>query len=378
MKKVLTIFGTRPEAIKMAPLVNLLAADENFELLVAVTAQHRVMLDQVLELFSINPDYDLNIMKEGQDLFDITSNALTGLKSILTDLKPDVILVHGDTSTTLAAALGAFYCKIPVGYVEAGLRTYDKNAPWPEEINRQLTTKLATWHFVPTEQNRKNLLKEQIEEDKICLTGNTVVDALFWVLKKIENDFELQQKIEVQLEEAGLNLDDLDGQYILITGHRRENWGDNFENICRALKALASKFPNVNFIYPVHLNPIVREPVFKILGNLRNVNLINPVRYEAFVWLIKKCYLILTDSGGLQEEGPSLGKPVLVMRNTTERPEAVLSGTAILVGTTEDGIYSSVSKIISDVAEYKKMSKAHNPFGDGSASLKIRDFLRSV
>ncbi|RUO62650.1 non-hydrolyzing UDP-N-acetylglucosamine 2-epimerase [Pseudidiomarina insulisalsae] len=373
--KVLLAFGTRPEAIKMAPLVKAFEADPRFEVVVAVTAQHREMLDQVLALFEITPDYDLNIMKAGQDLYDVTSSVLLGMRSVLAEAQPDLVLVHGDTATTFAASLAAFYARIPVGHVEAGLRTHDLYSPWPEEANRQLTGRLALWHFAPTERNRRDLLAEQVNDASILVTGNTVIDALQWVTSKIESSTELREAILAKLASAGLSVDLSDKRYVLITGHRRENFGQGFENICSALRSLAEAHPDVHFVYPVHLNPNVQKPVKSLLGGVDNVHLIEPLGYEPFVWLMQKCYLVLTDSGGVQEEAPGLGKPVLVMRDTTERPEAVDAGTVRLVGTSESAIVSSVSSLLTDNDAYAVMSRAHNPYGDGKACERICEFL---
>ena len=369
--KVLLAFGTRPEAIKMAPLVKALQADSYFEVVVAVTAQHREMLDQVLALFEITPDYDLNLMKSGQDLYDITSGVLLGMRSILQKEKPDIVLVHGDTATTFASSLAAFYARIPVGHVEAGLRTHDLYSPWPEEANRQLTGRLAKYHFAPTERNRNDLLAEQVPDESIVVTGNTVIDALHWVINKIDTDQELKQSIQRQLTKAGLTVDLHDKKFVLVTGHRRENFGQGFENICEALKQLATTNPDVHFIYPVHLNPNVQKPVRQLLAGLDNVHLIEPLGYEPFVHLMQQCYLVLTDSGGVQEEAPGLGKPVLVMRDTTERPEAVDAGTVKLVGTDVAMIVKEVSELISNEQAYAVMSRAHNPYGHGKACEKI-------
>lgn len=375
--KVLLAFGTRPEAIKMAPLVKALESDSRFEVIVAVTAQHREMLDQVLSLFEITPDYDLNIMKAGQDLYDVTTSVLLGMRDVLAEAQPDLVLVHGDTATTFAASLAAFYARIPVGHVEAGLRTHDLYSPWPEEANRQLTGRLTKWHFAPTERNRRDLLAEGVNNETILVTGNTVIDALQWVTAKIEHSVELKASISEQLAKAGL-VDDLSGKrYVLITGHRRENFGQGFENICSALKSLATDYPDVHFVYPVHLNPNVQKPVKTLLGGLDNVHLIEPLGYEPFVWLMQNSYLVLTDSGGVQEEAPGLGKPVLVMRDTTERPEAVDAGTVKLVGTSVDAIVSNVSTLLSDKAAYTEMSRAHNPYGDGKACARICEFLKT-
>ncbi|MFC0444262.1 non-hydrolyzing UDP-N-acetylglucosamine 2-epimerase [Pseudidiomarina halophila] len=373
--KVLLAFGTRPEAIKMAPLVKALQADPFFDVCVAVTAQHREMLDQVLALFEITPDYDLDIMKAGQDLYDVTSSVLLGMRDVFAAAKPDLVLVHGDTATTFAASLAAFYARIPVGHVEAGLRTHDLYSPWPEEANRQLTGRLARWHFAPTERNRRDLLAEQVADDAILVTGNTVIDALQWVTQKISASDTLREAILSQLSEAGLTVDLQDSRYVLITGHRRENFGQGFENICSALRLLAVEHPDVHFVYPVHLNPNVQKPVRSLLDGLDNVHLIKPLGYEPFVWLMQNCHLVLTDSGGVQEEAPGLGKPVLVMRDTTERPEAVDAGTVRLVGTSVDAIVSSVTSLLIDADEYASMSRAHNPYGDGHACARIRSFL---
>ncbi len=373
--KVLLAFGTRPEAIKMAPLVKVLESDPAFNVVVAVTAQHREMLDQVLELFEITPDYDLNIMKSGQDLYDVSSAVLLGMRDVLKESQPDIVLVHGDTATTFAASLAAFYARIPVGHVEAGLRTHDLYSPWPEEANRQLTGRIAQWHFAPTARNRRDLLAEQVNENQILETGNTVIDALQWVTQKIESSDELKAAISEKLQQAGLTTSLSDKRYVLITGHRRENFGQGFDNICSALKQLAESYPDVHFVYPVHLNPNVQKPVRSLLADLSNVHLIEPLGYEPFVWLMQNCQLVLTDSGGVQEEAPGLGKPVLVMRDTTERPEAVEAGTVKLVGTAADTIVSEVSRLLSDDDAYAVMSRAHNPYGDGKACERIRDFL---
>lgn len=373
--KVLLAFGTRPEAIKMAPLVKVLESDPAFNVIVAVTAQHREMLDQVLELFEITPDYDLNIMKSGQDLYDVSSAVLLGMRDVLKESQPDIVLVHGDTATTFAASLAAFYARIPVGHVEAGLRTHDLYSPWPEEANRQLTGRIAQWHFAPTARNRRDLLAEQVNENQILETGNTVIDALQWVTQKIESSDELKAAISEKLQQAGLKTSLSDKRYVLITGHRRENFGQGFDNICSALKQLAESYPDVHFVYPVHLNPNVQKPVRSLLADLSNVHLIEPLGYEPFVWLMQNCQLVLTDSGGVQEEAPGLGKPVLVMRDTTERPEAVEAGTVKLVGTAADTIVSEVSRLLSDDDAYAVMSRAHNPYGDGKACERIRDFL---
>lgn len=375
--KVLSVFGTRPEAIKMAPLVKALEADDFFTAKVAVTAQHRQMLDQVLELFEIVPDYDLNLMKSGQDLYDVTSGVLLGLRDIFKDFQPDLVLVHGDTATTFSASLAAFYQKIPVGHVEAGLRTGNLYSPWPEEANRLLTGRLAFWHFAPTVRNQNSLISEGLPSEHIVITGNTVIDALQLVVQKISNSLELQAKIQLTLKDAGLEVDVSDKRYVLVTGHRRENFGEGFESICSALRSLAANNPTVHFIYPVHLNPNVQEPVKRLLGGLENVHLVKPLGYEPFVYLMQHAYLVLTDSGGVQEEAPGLGKPVLVMRDTTERPEAVEAGTVRLVGTDAELITNEVQHLLDDEKLYQQMSHAHNPYGDGTASIKITSFLKN-
>lgn len=370
MMKVLTVFGTRPEAIKMAPLVKALDQDNRFDSSVCVTAQHREMLDQVLELFSITPDYDLNIMKPGQGLHDIAASILTKLRVVLQESTPDVVLVHGDTATTFFAALAAFYEQIPVGHVEAGLRTGNLYSPWPEEANRQLTAVLTKWHFAPTENSKNNLLKENIALENITVTGNTVIDALFLAKEKIDNSTELQQELDSQFTFLNHNK-----KMILVTGHRRENFGEGFESICESLSSIAKSYPDVQIVYPVHLNPNVREPVNRVLADTDNIFLIEPLQYLPFIHLMNLSHIILTDSGGIQEEAPSLGKPVLVMRDTTERPEAVEAGTVKLVGTDQNNIVSAVSQLLDDENEYKKMSFAHNPYGDGKACQRIMDAL---
>ena len=363
--KILTVFGTRPEAIKMAPLVQQLNAHPNIDARVCVTAQHREMLDQVLELFEIKPDYDLNIMKPGQTLTDITSNILKGIESVLQECKPDAVLVHGDTTTTLATTLAAFYQQIPVGHVEAGLRTGNLYSPWPEEGNRKLAGAVAHWHFAPTAQSQNNLLSEGVKEERILVTGNTVIDALLEVKEKLEQDENLQSQFANQF--SFLN----NGKVILVTGHRRESFGGGFERICEALAQTAKQFPNTHIVYPVHLNPNVREPVNRILNGITNIHLIEPQDYLPFVWLMNRSDIILTDSGGIQEEAPSLGKPVLVMRDTTERPEAVAAGTVKLVGTDTDTITNAIAELLTNELAYETMSKAHNPYGDGQASQRI-------
>ncbi|EPO1787904.1 non-hydrolyzing UDP-N-acetylglucosamine 2-epimerase [Cronobacter turicensis] len=370
--RVLTVFGTRPEAIKMAPLVHALAQDPAFDTRVCVTAQHREMLDQVLHLFSIVPDYDLNIMKPGQGLTEITCRILEGLKPILTEFHPDVVLVHGDTTTTIATSLAAFYQRIPVGHVEAGLRTGDLYSPWPEEANRTLTGHLAMYHFAPTELSRQNLLRENIPEARIFVTGNTVIDALIAVRDRVMADEPLRLRLETQYPFL-----DGDKKMILVTGHRRESFGEGFEQICRALADIAAQNRDVQIVYPVHLNPNVTEPVNRILGHVENVVLIEPQEYLPFVWLMNHAWLILTDSGGIQEEAPSLGKPVLVMRETTERPEAVEAGTVRLVGTDTQRIVTEVTRLLHDEAAYQAMSHAHNPYGDGQACERILHALKN-
>lgn len=376
MKKILIVFGTRPEAIKMAPLVKEFQKyPDTFEIRVCVTAQHREMLDQVLDLFEITPEYDLNIMKSGQDLYDITSNVLLGIKSILNDFKPDIVLVHGDTSTTVTASLAAYYHRIKVGHVEAGLRTNDIYSPWPEEVNRQVVGVIASYHFAPTQESKYNLLKENKKEEDILVCGNSVIDALFLALKKIENSQELQQKILYQLSVNNYQLQN-DKKIILVTGHRRESFGQGFINICEALMQIALDNPEVDIVYPVHLNPNVQEPVQKILGNIKNIYLIEPLSYEKFIYLMKASYFIITDSGGVQEEAPSLCKPVLVTRNTTERPEAISSGMVKLVGTSKNKIVQECSLLLNNENIYTKMSQGSNPYGDGKACEKIINFLK--
>ena len=376
MKKVLLVFGTRPEAIKMAPLVKAFEQEASIESKVCVTAQHREMLDQVLNVFEIVPEYDLNLMKPGQDLYDITANVLLGMKGILGDFKPDIVLVHGDTTTTSATSLAAFYQKIKVGHVEAGLRTKDIYSPWPEEANRQITGILASYHFAPTTTSRGNLLREGKDEAAILVTGNTVIDALFLALDKIENNKELKSDIIKNIN-TQYKLDD-SKKLILVTGHRRENFGQGFINICEALKTLALNNSDIDIVYPVHLNPNVQKPVNKLLSSVSNVHLIAPLQYEAFLYLMSKSYFIITDSGGVQEEAPSLGKPVLVMRDTTERPEALDAGTVKLVGTNSGMIIKEAQMLLDDDVEYEKMSKAHNPYGDGKACEKIVEFIKEI
>lgn len=412
MKKIMLVFGTRPEAIKMAPLVKTFAQfPETFETIVCVTGQHREMLDQVLHIFDITPDYDLNIMKQGQDLYDVTARVLLGMRDVLREAQPDVVLVHGDTTTSTAAALAAFYQQIPVGHVEAGLRTHNIYSPWPEEMNRQLTSRIATYNFSPTPLSRQNLLEEKVDEQSITVTGNTVIDALYWVVDKIKCDENLSAELKSVLAEAGYDIDRLgnnknsDGgnncqllivncqlprRLVLITGHRRENFGDGFIQMCTAIRDLAEKYPDVDFVYPMHLNPNVRKPIQEVFvgldklslgegwGEAANMFFIEPLEYLSFVYLMEKSTLVLTDSGGIQEEAPGLGKPVLVMRDTTERPEALEAGTVKLVGTNHDKIVSEVSRLLDDAAYYDAMSKAVNPYGDGKACERIVNFIKTI
>ena len=388
MKTILLVFGTRPEAIKMAPLVKKLQSQsEQFRTVVAVTGQHRQMLDQVLHIFDIIPDYDLNIMQANQDLYDVTSRVLVGMRDVLKEVHPDVVLVHGDTTTSTAAALAAFYQQIPVGHVEAGLRTWNIYSPWPEEMNRLMTGRIATYHFAPTPLAKSNLMRENVSEDKILVTGNTVIDALYMVVDKIKNDVALQGQLRNVLKDAGYDTARLDGsrRLVLITGHRRENFGDGFISMCTAIRDLAAKYPDVDFVYPMHLNPNVRKPIKEVFGDinpihhtpytLHNLFLIDPLEYLSFVYLMEQSTIVLTDSGGIQEEAPGLGKPVLVMRDTTERPEALESGTVHLVGTNYDKIVREVSTLLDDADAYEKMSKAVNPYGDGWACGRIAEFL---
>lgn len=368
--KILSVFGTRPEAIKMAPLAIALNQDSRFEHNVCVTGQHREMLDQVLELFKITPNFDLNIMKKGQDLYDVTSRILTGLRDVFEKFDPDVVLVHGDTATTITTSLAAYYKQIPVGHVEAGLRTGNLHSPWPEEGNRRLTGVLTNLHFAPTEVSAKNLQIENVNNSSIFVTGNTVIDALLKVIDNIENDKTLETSLASQFDYL-----DSDKKIVLVTGHRRESFGGGFERICEALVKVANEFPDVNIVYPVHLNPNVREPVERLLSKTNNVFLVEPLSYLPFVYLMNQSHIILTDSGGIQEEAPSLGKPVLVMRNTTERPEALDAGTVKLVGTDIDVIFDEISKLLTNENEYNKMSFAHNPYGDGKACERIIDAL---
>lgn len=377
MKKVLLVFGTRPEAIKMAPLCAAFKKESDFNTLVCVTAQHREMLDQVLSIFELVPDIDLNIMQKGQDLYDVTSRILISMRDVLAAERPDVVLVHGDTATTFATSVAAFYAGIPVGHVEAGLRTYDLSAPFPEEFNRQVAGLVTAFHFCPTERSRSNLLNEGKCEQDIFITGNTVIDALHWVLNKIDSENQARSLVDEKLNKV-LRFDFHRERFVLITGHRRENFGSGFRNICEAIKTTALRNPGVHFVYPVHLNPNVIQPVDEILSDLNNVHLIEPLDYLPFVYLLKKCYLVLTDSGGIQEEAPSLGKPVLVMRHVTERPEAVASGTVKLVGSHQDMITENVQQLLDDQELYGRMSNAHNPFGDGKACSRIVGILREA
>lgn len=383
MKKIMLVFGTRPEAIKMAPLVKEFEKYPNdFQTIVCVTGQHREMLDQVLNLFEIKPHYDLNIMKQGQDLYDVTARVLVGMRDVLKEAQPDVVLVHGDTTTSTAAALAAFYQQIPVGHVEAGLRTHNIYSPWPEEMNRLITGRIATYHFSPTQLSRQNLLKENVSDDSIIVTGNSVIDALYWVVEKIKNDEALNNELKDVLSNAGYDVNRLSNgkKLVLITGHRRENFGDGFINMCTAIKDLTKKYPDVDFVYPMHLNPNVRKPIHEVFGEdlsgLGNMFFIEPLEYLSFVYLMEKSTIVLTDSGGIQEEAPGLGKPVLVMRDTTERPEALEAGTVKLVGTNYDKIVTEVSALLENENYYEKMSKAVNPYGDGLACGRIVERLK--
>lgn len=382
MKKIMLVFGTRPEAIKMAPLVKKIQANKtDFEIIVCVTGQHREMLDQVLSIFDIKPDYDLSIMRQGQDLYDVTSRVLIGMRDVLKECNPDMVLVHGDTTTSTAAALAAFYQQISVGHIEAGLRTFDIYSPWPEEMNRQITSRIATYHFSPTPLSRRNLLNEGVKEDKIVVTGNTVIDALHIVVDKIRSSQELGLELEGVLKSAGYAVSRLKNgkKLVLITGHRRENFGDGFIIMCTAIKDLTQKYPNVDFVYPMHLNPNVRRPIHEVFGDelnrFENMFFIEPLEYLSFVYLMEKSNIVLTDSGGIQEEAPGLGKPVLVMRDTTERPEALEAGTVKLVGTNYDRIVGEVSTLLDDEVYYETMSKAVNPYGDGLACNRIVNYL---
>lgn len=383
-KKVMLVFGTRPEAIKMAPLVKAMQAKpEEFETIVTVTGQHREMLDQVLSLFSITPDYDLDIMQHGQDLTDVTTKVLTGMRDVLSNRRPDLLLVHGDTTTSTAAALAAFYQQVPVGHVEAGLRTHNILSPWPEEMNRQITGRIASYHFAPTSLSRDNLMKEDVHSESIAVTGNTVIDALHMVVDRINSSKELSASLYSELLGNGYDISRLlsGKKLVLITGHRRENFGDGFISICRAIKSLSEKFPDIDFVYPMHLNPNVRKPIHEVFGKdlqgFGNLFFIEPLEYLSFVSLMEKATIVLTDSGGIQEEAPGLGKPVLVMRDTTERPEALTAGTVKLVGTDYDKIVTEVSTLLTDEDEYSRMSCAVNPYGDGQACRRIMDFILS-
>lgn len=391
MKRIMLVFGTRPEAIKMAPLVKEFQKHpDKFETIVCVTGQHREMLDQVLRIFGITPNFDLNIMKQGQDLYDVTARVLTGMRDVLKEVYPDLVLVHGDTTTSTSAALAAFYQQIPVGHVEAGLRTHNIYSPWPEEMNRQLTGRIATYHFAPTPLSKQNLLAEGVEEKQILVTGNTVIDALYMVVDKIKNDKALDAELEATLSRAGYDVNRLNEgrRLVLITGHRRENFGEGFIHICTAIRDLVQKYPEVDFVYPMHLNPNVRKPIHEIFagmdalsmgegwGEAANMFFIEPLEYLSFVYLMEKSTLVLTDSGGIQEEAPGLGKPVLVMRDTTERPEALEAGTVKLVGTDYDKIVHEVSVLLDDAAQYEHMSKAVNPYGDGKACKRIVRFVQ--
>ena len=389
-KKIMLVFGTRPEAIKMAPLAKTLQSHkDNFDVTVCVTGQHRELLDQVLKVFDIKPEYDLNIMAKGQDLYDITSRVLLGIRDILSEVKPDMVLVHGDTTTSMAAALAAYYQQIPVAHIEAGLRTHNIYSPWPEEMNRQITGRIASLHFAPTALSRGNLLKENVAEDKIYVVGNTVIDALHLVLKQIKGNPSIEQQILTALNSVGIPVslfglwNDANRRLVLITGHRRENFGDGFMHICCAIRDLAKKYPEVDFIYPMHLNPNVRKPIHEVFGSeykieYPNLYFIEPLDYLPFVYLMSHAHIVLTDSGGIQEEAPGLGKPVLVMRDTTERPEALDAGTVKLVGTDYDKIVGEVSLLLEDATVYMRMSKAVNPYGDGFSCGRIAHVLKSI
>ena len=385
MKRIMLVFGTRPEAIKMAPLVKEFQKHpEKFETIVCVTGQHRQMLDQVLQIFDVKPNYDLAIMKQGQDLYDVTSRVLLGMRDVLKESQPDAVLVHGDTTTSTAAALAAFHQQIPVGHVEAGLRTHNIYSPWPEEMNRQITGRIATYHFAPTPLSKKNLLAEGIKEENITVTGNTVIDALYWVVDKIKNTSSLATELKSQLKEAGYDIDRLtDGKkLVLITGHRRENFGERFISMCRAIKDLSEKYLDVDFVYPMHLNPNVRRSIHDVfgenLGGIGNMFFIEPLEYLSFVYLMEKSTIALTDSGGIQEEAPGLGKPVLVMRDTTERPEALEAGTVKLVGANYDKIFGEVSTLLDNSNLYQRMSQAVNPYGDGLACKRIVNVFLNI
>jgi len=377
-KKIMLVFGTRPEAIKMAPLIHAIKAEpESFKLKVCVTSQHREMLDQVLDIFNIKPDIDLNLMTKNQNLSNLTSLILNKMQTVFTKHQPNIVLVHGDTTTTLATSMAAFYESIPVGHVEAGLRTYNLNAPFPEEFNRQITSKITKWHFAPTKLSKKNLLSEGVDKSLIKITGNTVIDALHLILKRI-NKNKYRQKNLNDILNSVIPFNWKNKNFILITAHRRENFGDRFLKICSALKELSVNYPKIHFVYPVHLNPNVSKIVYKLLKGIKNIHLIKPLEYEPFIYLLKHSYLVLTDSGGIQEEAPSLGKPVLVMRETTERPEAVEAGTVEIVGSNKKNIIKGVSHLLNDNKHYQKMSRAHNPYGDGLACKRIVDVLRTI
>ena len=385
MKKILLTFGTRPEAIKMAPLIlELKKHSDKIETIVCVTGQHREMLDQVLSIFKIKPDYDLNIMKKGQDLYDITSNVLLGLRDIFKQTQPDLVLVHGDTTTSMTAALAAYYQQIPVGHIEAGLRTNNIYSPWPEEINRQLIGRISNYNFAPTPNSSTNLIKEGVEEASIYITGNTVIDSLFWVVNKIKSDELLNIKLKEEIRTFGYDIDRLqkNRRMVLITGHRRENLGEGFIHVAQAIQELSTQFPNVDFVYPMHLNPNVRKSIYEVLGNdlshFSNMFFIEPLEYLSFIYMMEKADIVLTDSGGIQEEAPSLKKPVLVMRNTTERPEAVEAGTVILIGTDKEKIVYNVNKLLKDKTHYQQMAKAINPYGDGKACERIANILLNI
>ncbi len=375
MKKILLVFGTRPEAIKMAPLVKEFQKHQDkFETKVCVTGQHRQMLDQVMDVFDIKADYDLNIMAPGQDLYDITTKVLLGLRSVIKEFQPEIVFVHGDTTTAMASSLAAFYSHIKIAHIEAGLRTHNLQSPWPEEMNRQLADRITDYHFAPTEASKQNLIEEKISSEHIYITGNTVIDALLMGLDLIESDSNLLQKIEAEIKGKGYTLHG-DKKIVLVTGHRRENFGDGFQNICSALKEIALANPNIDIVYPVHLNPNVQKPVYELLKGVPNIYLISPLDYLPFIYLMQKSHIILTDSGGIQEEAPSLGKPVLVMRNTTERPEAVDAGTVKLVGTDKQTIVDNVNELLTNNNIYRKMSETHNPYGDGKACQRIVDSI---
>lgn len=383
MKTVMLVFGTRPEAIKMCPLIKEFQKyPDDFKTIICVTGQHREMLDQVLKIFDITPDYDLNIMKQGQDLYDVTSKVMLGLRDILKSVKPEVVFVHGDTTTSTATAIATFYQQIPVAHIEAGLRTYNIYSPWPEEINRQLTSRIATYNFAPTLLSKSNLLKENIREESIAVTGNTVIDALYMIVNKIKSNADLAKELEYKLFEAGYDINRLANgkKLVLITGHRRENFGDGFISMCTAIKDLTIKYPDVDFVYPMHLNPNVRKPIHEVFGEnlegLGNMFFIEPLEYLNFVYLMEKCTIILTDSGGIQEEAPSLGKPVLVMRDTTERPEALEAGTVKLVGVSYEKITTEVSKLLDNQSYYDGMSQAINPYGDGLACERVVNIIK--